>query len=348
MLPALAAQGFVSPEHFKITEANKYAYTPFGDTTAPARFLQIHDDLLSPMTINKIALRRDGFQENQYPAYVLLLDMWMSNAAKMASDVDRTFDLNHGANKVLVRDKYTQLSMPATMAGPIPRPFEYSIPLTQPFVWNASGSLAWEIVLSSTTLNAPVNFDYVHLINPNPPPEVYSFGNGCKASNYSTATQLVPTSSANWGEGIVNFHYAGSHLPKNAMISLNLGYSWKDWGGLTLPYELPGTGTAPSGPCTIYNEGLVILPALTTATGTFQYTVQLNGMHHEYNGLSVFTQAVALDQAANAWGVVTSNSVQHHIVAAWNMTAVGYAYLQGGNGPIGTAVPNAGFVVKFD
>jgi hypothetical protein len=345
----LAAQAF-SPAMHGTTEASYWAYTVLGDPTPPARYLQVHDDLPSPMTIRRIALRRDisTTGTGDLPAYTMLCNLWVSNAAVASSSVQATFDRNHGANKTQVRSQFAAVNFPASSFGPMPRPFEAVIPFTQSFAWNGSGSLAWELVLTSTTLTTARFYDYAYGTDPNPIPITTSLGTGCKTTSHTEKMDVTPYGSADWMNNTVTLTYLGNYFPASTVAYLSLGTSATQWGTLPLPFPLPGTATAPSGLCTIYNDSLATLPVLISASGTLNQNLVLTGVDRYYHGLSVFTQAVALDQSANSWGLVLSNGSQHQVLAPWTAHPVGNVYLTGSAGPNGTAQPGDGYVVRFD
>jgi hypothetical protein len=349
-LSALAAQNVVSPAHFSNVEAPSYAYTPIGDQTVPSRYLQVFDDLTSPMNITGFSLRRDysAGGRTAWGAYTILCNIWCSNAIVNAGTVNRTFDLNHGTNKAQVRNQFSPINIAAQTWSPPVMGFDTVIPFSQPFAWNGSGSLAIEIGMTQSTLSGTRYFDYVSGTSTNPAPEYLSFGVGCKTTGTTTTMVLNPSASMNWTTKVVQLNYSGSSMPRSALAYLMLGFSRTNWGPLPLPFELPGTAASPSGPCTAYVSGDIIVPVLTTATGTFSQTLQVNNIDTNLHGLNLYSEAVGIDQAANNWGIVASNATQHHIVAPWNVMPVGNVYLQNSNGALGTAQPRAGYIVKFN
>jgi hypothetical protein len=71
--------------------------------------------------------------------------------------------------------------------------------------------------------------------------------------------------------------------------------------------------------------------------------VVLAGIDASYHALSI-----AIDPAANAFGVVLSNSTQYQILAPWTVTPTGGVYLPLSDGPVGRPLPRSGYVVKFE
>jgi hypothetical protein len=352
-LPALPAQGVFSPAHFAAAEAQGYSFAGLGDVRVPARYLQVHDDLPGPMLIRRLALRRDAsaiLWPVPTPAYTLHCDAWMSNATTDGGTVVPTFDLNHGTNRVQVWFQTMPVSMPASSWVPFPMPAIFALPLSAPFSWNGTGSLAWEIILRRTTLAANVPFDYAIASGANPSPQVEPFGTGCRATSASRPMLLGAAGTASWQTPVksVTLSFTGTAMPPSAPAWLAFGTSATSWAGLTLPFLLPGTDTAPSGSCVLYSSQDLLLPKPTSAVGVISANVVLAGIDASYHALSIFTQAIAIDPAANAFGVVLSNSTQHQILAPWTVTPTGGVYLPLSDGPVGRPLPRSGYVVKFE
>lgn len=340
------AQGVVSPAHFATAEGNYYAYTPFGSTTTPDRFLQVHDDLAgSPRTIRSISLRRDGTSYNDYAAYSALVDVVFSNAATTANTISATFDTNHGSNKVTVA-QFKLVQFPATKHTSI-RGFDYKIPFDQPFNFNGTGSLAWEMRVTSRTNPSTYYFDYAYSTSSNPAPYYWSYGTGCKATTYTNPMSISGSSSANWAGSSVTLSYFGNYFPKNALVTMLLGAQDKTFGGAPLPFEIPGTNGFPSGKCFLYLDPLITIQGLTNAQG--QLTANLGaGVNTGNNGNVIYAQSVALDAQANAFGLVTSNMVQHQVIAPWTAIPISNVYATSSVGATGTAQKNHAYVIQLD
>src|SRR5688572_8132885 len=130
-LAPLAAQSVVSPNHFTNSEGPSYSADGFGTTLTPNRYLSIHADLAgAPISISRISFRRDAGSVSQttLTAYNILCDVLMSTAATTPAAPSATFDNNHGANKQTLLT-FGLVNFGQTVAGHMPRPFEYAIPL---------------------------------------------------------------------------------------------------------------------------------------------------------------------------------------------------------------------------
>jgi hypothetical protein len=348
-LAPLAAQTVVSPNHYTTAEANSYSSDGFGTTTTPNRYLEIHTDMQgSPITINKITYRRDGGSVNTttMAAYTILCDVFLSTAATTASAPSATFDNNHGANKQQVLS-FGLVQFPVTQPGVMPRPWEYPIPLTTAYAHAGAGPLCTELRISSRTNTGTNYLDWTTGANTNPAPDYRTFGTGCRYTATGSRVTISGGSSATWAQSSVTLSMYGANVKANTLAYMSIGISDEFLGGIPLPFELPGTSAGPSGPCNIYNDILITIPTLANASG--QTTVNLGlGVSPGYNGLSLFSQLISLDPAANNWGIVLSNGLQHHIIAPFTTGAVGEVYNNNGVGATGTVRANAGLVTKFN
>lgn len=343
----VSAQGIVSPGHFTLTEGNTYDHKIFS-TSTPFRYLEIHDDLQgAPRTINKMTFRRDGSNgaTYTYEPFSMLCDIWMSTATTTAATPNKTFASNHGTDKRQVAS-FQLLQFPATPPGRLSRPFEYVVPLAQPFVFAGTGPLCWEMLVSSRTNTNNVPLDMAYYSDANPYAWTATIGNGCKSTGYTQAIYVSHSSYPNWAQSTLTLTYSGYNLPKNALVYLAFGNNPDSWNGVPLPIEVPGSGTAPSGVCSAYNNWMMTVPQLTTATGQLNTTLGV-GVQPFYNGGSIYAQVVALDIGANAWGLVTSAGLQHQVVAPYTSVPVGdvSAANLGANG---NERANTGYVVLFE
>ena len=82
------------------------------------------------------------------------------------------------------------------------------------------------------------------------------------------------------------------------------------WGTISLPFDLGVIG----GPgCRLYNDPLILVP-LTNSSGSAQFSVVLPNAASTA-GATFYTQAWAVDGAANNLGVTVSNGVEGRIGA---------------------------------
>ena len=348
---ALAAQGLVSPAHFTQAEGNTYSYVGIGSTSTPDRVLQVHDDLKGVVrTIGSVAFRRDASLASSsydYAAYNILCDITLSNAATTSASISTTFDLNHGANKTQVAS-FKLAAFPATKHKRGSEPFDYKILFTTPYAFDGSTGLCFEIKVNSKTNTQTVYLDYQSTtVSTNPYAYDEYTGTGCKATGYTSPMFVQGNSNPNWPANSLTLGWTGSSLPKNALGYLCLGASDQTWSSLTLPFALPGTSSAPSGTCTVYCDWSVQIPALSNATGGLTQNIGFQA-NPNWNGQSIYSQLVFLDAAANSWGAVMTNRVQHQVIAPYTLLPVSICYAQGGLPVTGTVAKNQAYPIKFE
>jgi hypothetical protein len=321
---SLAAQGIVLPTHFRIAEGNGFSNEGIGATT-PVRHLQIHD-AVAARTVRSLAFRRDAatFNAAVLPAGVVLCDLSVSTSTTNASMPNPVFDQNHGNDRVAVLTA-TPVQFPATSPGPIVRPFVFKLPFTTPFNFGGQGAFCWDLRISTRSNLQAMPMDACNNWDANPGALLWNYGTGCKASGQSQVMSLAGGSAPDWLNLRLTISYQGANLPPSSTAFLCIGVSSENWGPLPLPFLLPGTGSAPSGPCSVTNDHLLLVPTPTTASGTLSasFPIPVNVAH---NGVNLFTQALAQDQNANSWGVVLSNSVQHHILTPYTTVPVAEVY----------------------
>jgi hypothetical protein len=348
LAPALAAQAVVSPRNFTSAEGNSSDAAPFGTTATPYRYLQVHADLTTPRNITALSLRRDGGSPTTaYPAYTIVVDLFMSSAATTASTMSATFDNNHGANKVQV-GSFLQVSFPATSGGAIPRPFEYRIPLPQPYAYNGQGGLCWEARLIAHQGSSTAYHDMVGGSTTNSPMAVVNLGTGCRAAGRTSAVVFNGSSSMNWPQNSGTLNYSGTGAPNNAFGIIALGTNNQSYNGIPLPFEIPGTSGGSSGACRIYNSFAFLFPALADGSGGYTLNVGVPATQ-EFYGARLFGQSLFADAAANPVGAITSNQVEHNWVPPFNNNLpVGRVHLSGSTGATGTAQNRYGLIVQFE
>lgn len=345
----LGAQGVVSPRHFTNAEGNSYSFDGFGTALTPNRYVAIHDDLRgTPIAISSVAFRRDGGSgfTSTDPACSILFDLLMSTAATTPAAPNANFDANHGPNKQQVATLRGG-QFPQTVPGHMPRPWEYVLFLDQPYSHTGAGALCLELKINSRNNTTAIGFDWVNGSHQSPAPLYRTVGTGCRHTATGTRLTLNGSSSANWSQSTVSLGLNGTNARPSSTVWGLIGVSDATLGGIPLPLELPGTAASPSGPCSIYNDVWLTLAALSTPSGAV--TVNLGiGVNVTFNGLSVFSQLLELDAAANNWGFVLSNGLQHHILAPYPVQPVGEVYNNSSLGATGTVRAGSGLVTKFN
>lgn len=340
----------ISPRHFAAVEAPSSGRSPLALTTT-ARTLQIHEDVVrSARPIVAIAFRRDGARRETFAAHTLGLSLSMSEGTTTAAAPDPIFDNNHGGNRTVVVAQRQISYPPSAPVHSLPAPFTYEIPLDVPFAYTFrhTGPLVWDMVTQSPTSSSTrPAFDLINTLgDPNPPMATFEFGTGCLATG-----RLVPMGTAagqaeNWPAGIVRMTMGGTNGPASAPAAVMVGLSNVALGALPLPFVLPGSTTAPSGPCTIYNDALLTVPLATNSNGSAATILDL-AISPALHGGMLFNQLIAMDLPANPMGLVTSSARVRQVVAPYAPVVVGRVESIGTTGPNGIASPNLGTITRF-
>lgn len=350
-----SAQGtVVSPKHFESSEGPSQNRFPFADATT-FRFIQIHDDLQgsSLRLIRQMSFRRMGsasFNNNDflkpYPKYSVTLDMWVSTAKTTATSPSTNFDNNHGNDKKQVLTKAT-INFPASVHAFVPNDFDYKIPFAVPFVYAATGPFCWEVQLTNHTATGSQYYDHAASTGTNPALAVSKFGTGCKLNANTAAMDATGSSSMNWPNGTGTLTVTGKNGPPNGLVIFILGASSTSFGALPLPFLLPGSNTAPSGPCNLYTDILLAMGSPTNASGNSTTSLPVPATA-AFNGLRTFEQLLALSTGANPLGLVSSNGVNHNWVSPITSVPVARVWRSGSLAATGTADRNYGHVIKFN
>ncbi len=345
---AAAQQTVVSPAAWGTVESPSGNAFPFGSASVPYRYLNVHDDMAGhPGLIQAFALRRSGTTSSTVvPAFSVTLDGYMSTAAVTGATILPTFDSDHGPDKAQVLNGRT-VSFPAADTGLLPYPFSYVIPLDAPFAFGGTGPLCWEVQITARS-GQPSNLihDFVSGTSSNPSMVASWYGTGCLASGATARFRLTGASNNSWPGGTIQMSATAQNGPANAPVVLLVGLDPTDWNGIPLPFALPGTGAGASGTCYVQAPGTVQLGALLSSSGTFTFhiTAPADPM---LNGGLLYSQVVALDVNANAFGLVTSSGLNHQIVAPYGAQPGGRVYQAGSLSASGTANPGGTLVVQF-
>ncbi|MEZ5964808.1 MAG: hypothetical protein R3F56_13265 [Planctomycetota bacterium] len=348
LVPSLAstllAQAYVSPQFFTRMEGSSWSNAGLGSSSAPSRMLQIHEDLPA-RSVAALSFRRDGQTTTASPAFSLVCSVFMSTAATTAAQPSATFDSNHGGDKRSVAANQV-VQFPASAHDGFGAPFTYRLPLPSPYQHSGSGPLCFEVQMITTSATSATYFDAASASNPNPGGLTEAVGQGCRRSASSSRASLSGSFQPNWPANSMTLAVNGNSLPLTQLATLAIGDSATQWAGLTLPFELPGTASAPSGPCSILSSMLISLPQFTTANGTATASLGYRP-HRSMRGREFFMQLVVPEPAANAWGLVLTNAVRFHPQAPW--TAVPIGQVAAANlGATGTVRANYGQIVAFE
>lgn len=338
---ALPAQSVVSPAHFQLADAPGDLEPAIAWGTYPAQQLQVHDDLVGhAFTVHGIRFRLDGrFPWLAYPSFQIVANAWVSNAATTSTTLAPTYAGNHGPNKLQVLNQHP-LTFPATAWQSLPNAFTLDVPFQQPWYFDGTTPLCWEIEVTNCANCTSILCDYVAAPDTNPWPAVIEYGQGCTATGQSWPAQLSLNGSTSWvpptpTPAMLFLQYGANSLPVGS-TGTGLSLIAVALGRLPAPVTLPGTQN-----CPVYLLPDLLLVMLTQSGGVAGYTTQLP-LSPTLNGTSLFSQAAGLDPANNQF--VTSNVVQLQLIAPFNQTQVGCL-----RGPSlsPTVYPGEGSIVEF-
>jgi hypothetical protein len=343
----LSAQ-FVSPSHYANAEGTGNNVFPFGNTTVPFRFEQVHDNVPA-MTISGLAFRHNA-ATTVYPAHAVTIDAWISTAAFTSATATADFDTNHGTDKVQVATGVAY-NHPASDPRCVPGDFILRYPFSSAmFAFAGSpASVCWEVHVTAKTQTTSIVHDAISgTAVANPALAVGRGGLGCIATGRTTQMLATGTSTMNWAGATGTLTVNTSNGPANAPVFHFIGVEKVACSGLPLPIELPGTSGGASGPCYLHTcyLGGPVNSGRATATGTWSsaFPVPANPWNH---GFTLLSQIVALDTPANNWGLVTSPLVAHNWVAPCPASDVARIYLSGALGNPGTLSLSASLVTRF-
>ncbi|MFO1055158.1 MAG: hypothetical protein U1F36_23315 [Planctomycetota bacterium] len=340
-----AQTGPISPVRFADVEGPNSNTLPLAHAQQLVRFQQIQDDLpIRARLVRALAFRRNAVDASFTP-FAVDLDLTMSDPARSSASPSIVFAQNHGTNLVTVVARRT-IQFPGTLTPRSrPAPFEYLIPLDAPY--RVSVATCWDMRVYS---HGATNTEFDAVQSPagdqNPTSGAHFFGTGCRASGSSQPMVAGGSFSGDWSLGTFSLRFTSQRGPANAPHLVAVGFDNQQWGQLPLPFLLPGSLNAPSGPCFIENDILDTLPGTSNGVGTFVTTLGVT-LDPAQNGLRIFSQVIALDAGANSLGVVTSNGGVRQIVAPFARPSIAQISLLGSHGTSGTAATGVGVVTRL-
>jgi hypothetical protein len=318
---ALPAQ-YVSSAHFTSTEAPTNNTYPFGFTSAPFRYQQLHDDVPA-MVVTGLTFRHDCTSSGtQRPQYDVTLDAWISTATAPSASASTTFDNNHGLDKIQCVTART-ITIPANDPSKLPGDWLLDIPFDTAVVFPFAGSpatLCWEVQLTARTNTTIIPYDAVTTggtTPANPPLAATRGGVGCIATGQTQPMLVVPTATVmSWPSGTGALTVNASRLEPNGLFAWINGLDRTQWLGIPLPAVIPTSTGAPSGTCTLYTDLFVLTVGTASSTGTATLSLAYN-VTPALHGFLIYTQAMGLDAAANPFGLTTSNLAAQQLVAPY-------------------------------
>jgi len=355
-IATIASAQTVSPPEFTRTEAPLSSATPFGLGAADDRYLQVHDDVNTARTINRLAFRLDGPETgNGNIAFNATLRLSRAAAGITALTPDANFASNHGSG--LVTHSSIAFNLPAANTLALPgRPLDRVLQLPAPFLFPGGGPLVWEIEFNSRSVTQAHTYDAAAgNADANPQPALGNFGTGCRTTSNDAPLRLDVVSSLEWPFGAVRFGCLVTNVRRentaDNLVFIMMGFNRSNFGPVPLPYLVPGTTGAPSGACTLYTSiaDILVSSPVNVQNGS-SFLVFECGIHvaREFNGGNAYLQALAISPTANPSGIALSNGAVVHIVAPYAATPIGRVLGNGHGNVSGSAFPRAGLVVQFD
>ena len=340
---SLFAQGYTSPSHFASAEGTNNNVFPFGNTTVPFRFSQIHDDV--PAGAITGMRFRHNLTTTTYPAHSVTIDAWMSTSVNASTAADVTFDNNHGIDKVQVITNRTY-NMPASTAGQAPGDWLLDYPFDVPFVFGgAPGSLCWEVHVTAKTQTGNIVYDAATQATPSPSIQVGRGGTGCVSTGRTSAMLCTSTQAMNWTTG-GTATISGSNLLANGPVFFATGFDRIAWAGLPLPQLIPTSDLGTSGSCNLYVNPVVVNFLTASAAGAASYVITVPA-DPALHALVMYSQVLGLDGAANSFGVTASNFATHQVVAPFGAQPVCRIYSSGSLAATGTVSLSSYLVTNF-
>jgi len=343
LVSGLCAQSYTSPAFFANAEGLNNNVFPFGSTTVPFRFAQVHDDV--PAGLITGMRFRHNLATTQYPAHSVTIDAWVSTAVSPSASSSGTFDNNHGLDKIQVIFNRTY-NHPASVSGQAPGDFLLDYPFDVPFVFGGSpNSLCWEVHVTAKTQTTNVVYDSAGQGSTNPAIQLGRGGTGCISTGRTAAMLCNATQAMNWTTG-GTATITGTNLLANGPVFIATGFDRIAWPGGLLPQLIPTSDVGPSGSCFLYVNSVVTNFALASATGSVTQVINIPA-DPSLHSLVLYSQVLGLDATANAFGITASNFATHAVVAPHGVQPVSRIFLSGSLGATGTFSGASYLVTNF-
>lgn len=311
------AKGVIVPAVAATAFANSRTRVPFSHH--PTRLQQAYpgQDIPSPVTVDRIAFRRDEQQWNT-PGYDATLEVHLGYTNTSPGSLSPVFQ-NNIAGQMTKVTATRVVRFPGSTGLPAGADqFDFSVPLDTPFLVSTSASthLLMEIRLSTHTMgSAPFDlfFDAVEDASVG---RVYTDGQPTGTSgvvdNLAIVASLMsaglPTIAPDLqADGVPqlgqSFSVVLRHGAPSSSIVLVHGSSQKAWGATPLPLNMGFLG-APD--CCILTDILISLLSVADTDGIAElpYLIPSNTA---FTGLTFYNQFIVLDPSANSLGLTMSN-----------------------------------------
>lgn len=266
----------------------------------------------TPITVRSIAFRRfdapgSPVASGTWPAFNVLLEMWMSHSPKTPALYSMLYAENRGHDHELVVQKRTiQFPAQAPQANN-QYPFAYRIPLDVPFVLQpgATGVVEMRLENSTICLNAQNRFFGVDAWLQNVPDRWFRY--------FGTPCSPVP------GDNVLGTGRLGIGNPGMAIMSPQTlsgrgsfariygGLSNTSWAGLPLPYSLAPLG-APG--CSLYISFDWEWPHIWPRGRGFELAALDLPNDPTLVGRKIYVQGVNFDRLSNPLGLAPSQAAE--------------------------------------
>jgi hypothetical protein len=346
---ALPAQ-VVSPRVFTRTDGNSSALEPLASTTALYRYLQVHDDVVGqPRTITGLGFRLHACEDTG--AITLQnVTVLVSEAAPgiSSANLSSTFAGNHGQGLVSVTHATVNLpAVPAcNSAGEVlPRPFTHRLPCA-PFTYAGTQPLVWELQIGGRQ-NQGVRGSYDRCTgqNANPDPLLVRYlDRTCRISTGEPTVQLILDPTSRWqnAQPHLLLTYGARNLESGQLAVTTLAASRP-----VAPLLLPGSSTAPSGPCYLAANFDFLTFGGVAVNGVLSASTSLP-LAPEMHGATVFCQTLGVAPIANPLRLVSSDAIYMQIRRPYGLVPVSLVTARGSLAATGTVQRNAGLIVRFE
>jgi hypothetical protein len=315
-----AAQSLSIPKDLQAIEANSDHATP--SRYAPSRSQTKYADAVlpwpgRPMTINGVALRRDGGDPRSFVLHGYDLELGMSSTGVKPPEASDTssYKANHGTDFSVAFQRKV-LVFPAEPApSPAPAAFRVRLPFDAPFV------LADRHLLVEVTAFGTRNQDQLWLADAqevtgagNPVGRHRNFGTGCPAVFVGGASATYP------GSVVPLVIWSDTFAPRTQTYAgiVFIGNRTTHFApGVPLPIDLTSAG-APG--CNLLSNWILGLAAATDTTSvTSRMSIDIGRIPPDpaLGGIKVFVQHMLRDATFNALGTRWSDGTEIEIGAGF-------------------------------
>lgn len=330
----------VSPAENTRREGHGLSYEPFATAATPYRWLQVHDDIVGPLRIERISFRASAYEDAHAATFTYELRLSQAPTTVNAGSIDSTFAGNHGTNYVEhLNQRGTVAARTYDRGELLPLPFTVTLTLPQPYLLGTGERLVWDLKITSR--NAPFTGTAVDAVwQPDGGMHLpLRYGQGCARDGQSAPmTHDFPLGVDHFNRTL-NTTFALYDGPATGVAAFLLASR------PTLPPLLLSTGSV-SGDCFLHvDPTAIVLPAAPDASGTAILRLGILPLPRGA-AFTLHGQAVAFAPGANASGLITSNGYQNYVGTPTTRPPVGVLQQDLLNTPVPRT--HLGLVVSFE